>query len=125
MTPLAKLRKVSYLAKKADRPYRSLLRQLLAVLKQDTDRGERAWMFKIVVGGHWAVNESELRRLHPEIFERRYVSREEYDDLETRVSTVEKVAREEKKHLRAMSVRTSQTEKRVLRLETQLNLLPA
>jgi hypothetical protein len=108
---------VSYLAKKSDRPYRTLLRQLLRLLALDVERGERAWMFRLVAGGHWAVNESELRRLHPELFERRYVTREEHEDHEKRLSDLEKSDREAKKYSKA-------TGGRVSRLERQLNLLP-
>lgn len=108
--PLAKLRKISYLARKSGRPYRTLFRQIMALHALDRERGEPPWMFRLSDGGHWVVNETELRRLHPELYERRYVTREEHEELGRRVADLEASQRDDRKRLGGLGARVVRLE---------------
>lgn len=90
---------IAQAARLMGRPYRTVFRQLLALHHQDRERGEAMpWLERqpATAGAHkgrgmaWRLNLSALRALHPELFEQRYVTRNEHDELEERVSSVER-----------------------------------
>ena len=85
---LGQLRDISTIAKMIGRPYRQtyrLLTRLAARDALDDPRGQRAWLLDSGRTRKKLVNLQRLRAAHPAIFERRYVSREEHDDMQAAV----------------------------------------
>lgn len=82
---LGQLRDISTIAKMIGRPYRQtyrLLTRLAARDAVDDPKGRRAWFIDSGRKRMKLVNLQRLRAVHPAIFERRYVSREEHDDMQ-------------------------------------------
>lgn len=73
---------ISEIAKHIRRPYRQTLRLLVGMARRDASEGERGkWLIDNGPGKRKLVNLQSLRASHPALFERRYVSREEYEDV--------------------------------------------
>ena len=82
---LGQLRDISTIAKMIGHPYRQtyrLLMRLAAIDAVDDRRGERAWLVDYGPNRKKLINLQRLRAVHPAIFERRYVSREEQEDMQ-------------------------------------------
>lgn len=90
----ARLLSMRVVAKRMERPYRTALRQLLALHALDRERGEPLeWLVCLgsrARGRALRVNLTALQRLHPELFEQRYVTREEVDEHEARIASLER-----------------------------------
>jgi hypothetical protein len=82
---LGQLRDISTIAKMIGRPYRQTYRLLTRLAARDAaedPRGLRTWLIDSGRTRKKLINLQRLRAAHPAIFERRYVSREEHDDLQ-------------------------------------------
>ncbi len=85
---LGQLRDISSIAKMIGRPYRQTYRLLSRLAARDAvedPSGKRAWFIDTGRKKMKLVNLQRLRAVHPAIFERRYVSREEHDDMQAAV----------------------------------------
>jgi hypothetical protein len=103
------LRTVGEIARMMGRPYRSTLRLLVSMAKRDVDDGmppERVWLVDPGRGKVKLVNLQRLHAAHPALFERRYVSREEYDDLARMVTEVRTELHQLRQRYRALAART-------------------
>lgn len=77
---------MSDLARQMKRSYRATLKLFLGMARKDAEAGMRADECWLIDGGKYSrklVNVQRLRARHPALFERRYVSREEHDDVVT------------------------------------------
>ena len=91
---IARLYSIAQVARLMGRPRRTAFRQLLAVHALDRERGaELDWLVSDGPrrrGSALRVNLTALRRLHPEFFEQRYVTRDEMDAHEERITSLER-----------------------------------
>ncbi len=88
---LGQLRDISTIAKMIGRPYRQTYRLLTRLAARDAiddPRGLRTWLIDSGRTRKKLINLQRLRASHPAIFERRYVSREEHDDMQAAVVEV-------------------------------------
>lgn len=85
------LASIPQLARLAGRSRSSMFRLLLRLHAQDVEQhGQCDWLIRTKAGAKLRVNVSRLEKAHPALFRTRYVSREEIEDLEDRVLTLEK-----------------------------------
>lgn len=105
------LAKISECARQLQRPYRWTYRLLMRLAARDRDAGlalaEHWWEGFFDHGAKKLVNLARLRAVHPALFERRWVSREEYDDLTARVERLGVELHAMRQRYRALAARTS------------------
>jgi hypothetical protein len=99
----ARLVSIPAFAKARGVPYSTMWRTLRALAKADErDRGQCDWLFDMGPGRKKHINLSRLEVRHPALFHRRFVTREEMEDLAGRVVKVEVEQRELKKRQNAV-----------------------
>jgi hypothetical protein len=87
----ARLLTIAAVAKMAGRQKRTMARNLLAMHAHDRETdGDSSWLVRL--GNRWMVNMSRLQAAHPALFEAKYVTRDDHDDI------VERLAKVESKH---------------------------
>lgn len=88
-----RLHTVSEIARMVGRPRRTVLYQLTRLIARAETEGRAIdWAIRFsspCERAMWLFNLSALRRAHPALFERRYVTRPEFEVLEDRVAHIE------------------------------------
>jgi hypothetical protein len=104
--PFEPLLSVPAVAKRAGRSYRSMLRLILRLHAEDVRLGEPTdWLVRPMLTSKLRVNMSRLEVAHPALFRKRYVDREEYDEILARIDGCETQDKELNKRIGAVGAR--------------------
>lgn len=98
-------------ARLAGRSRVGMWRLLLKMHAEDARLGNPTdWLVKSPGGGKFHINLARLKVTHPALFAKRYVDREEYEELVERVAECETADREQGKRINSLSARIRSVE---------------
>jgi hypothetical protein len=117
LPPIGQIVDVQYFARRwkiGKYQYHNALNLLVRTMKRDKEQGIPAdevwWIGLDERGAAKLINLLKLRARHPAMFARHYVSREEYEDLSTRMLRLEEVLAEERKRNHGLAARVRKLE---------------
>jgi hypothetical protein len=99
-------------ARKAGCSRRAMFRRVLALYVADTENGGTCtWLLRPGPGRAMRINLSRLEAEHPQMFRRRAATRDEVEETHARLSEVERLRSEDRRHANGQGARIRELER--------------